>query len=118
MTPTSVHNSLTIDLLTPIKVGPYTLRNRVVMAPLTRNRAGLDSVPNDLNVWYYSQRASAGLIITEATQVSPQGVGLPHTPGIHSDAQVAGWKRVTKAVHEKGGRIFLQVWHVGRGSHP
>ncbi|MDP1708221.1 MAG: alkene reductase [Gammaproteobacteria bacterium] len=88
------------------------------MAPLTRNRAGADNVPQALNVEYYTQRASAGLIITEATQVSPQGVGYPATPGIHSAEHVAGWRQVTEAVHAKGGRIFLQLWHVGRISHP
>ena len=105
-------------LLSPIKLGPYTLPNRVVMAPLTRNRAGARNVPGPMNVTYYIQRASAGLIITEATQVSPQGVGYPATPGIHSPEQVAGWRLVTDAVHEHGGRIFLQLWHVGRISHP
>jgi N-ethylmaleimide reductase len=88
------------------------------MAPMTRNRAGEGNAPTSLNAEYYSQRASAGLIITEATQVSPQGVGYPHTPGIHSDAQVKGWKKVTDAVQARGGRIFLQLWHVGRVSHP
>lgn len=107
-----------IDLFTPIRLGPYRLPNRLVMAPLTRNRAGPGNVPQDLNVTYYAQRASAGLIITEATQVSPQGVGYPGTPGIHTQAQVAGWKRVTRAVHAKSGRLFLQLWHVGRISHP
>ncbi len=106
------------DLFTPIQLGPYELPNRIVMAPLTRNRAGEGNVPQDLNVLYYRQRASAGLIITEATQVSPQGVGYPATPGIHSQAQLEGWKQVTQAVHDQGGRIFLQLWHVGRISHP
>ncbi len=106
------------DLFSPIALGPHTLRNRLVMAPLTRNRAGAGQVPTDLAVEYYRQRAGAGLIITEATQVSPQGVGYPNTPGIHSDNQVAGWRRVTDAVHKAGGHIFLQLWHVGRISHP
>ena len=106
------------DLFTPIQLGPYTLPNRIVMAPLTRNRAGRGNVPGPLNATYYRQRASAGLIITEASQVSPQGVGYPSTPGIHSAEQVAGWRLVTDAVHEQGGRIFLQLWHVGRISHP
>jgi len=88
------------------------------MAPLTRNRADAGNVPTDMNAEYYSQRATAGLIITEASQVSPQGVGYPSTPGIHTPEQVAGWKKVTKAVHDQGGRIFLQLWHVGRISHP
>ena len=107
-----------IDILSSFKLGPLMLPNRVVMAPMTRNRAGPDNVPGPLNATYYAQRASAGLIVTEATQVSPQGVGYPGTPGIHSAAQVAGWKGVTDAVHAAGGRIFLQLWHVGRISHP
>lgn len=106
------------NLFAPIQLGRYELPNRIVMAPLTRNRAGEGNVPLDMHVTYYTQRASAGLIITEATQVSPQGVGYPNTPGIHSEAQVAAWKKVTDAVHEQGGRIFLQLWHVGRVSHP
>ncbi len=105
-------------LLTPVQVGSYTLPNRMVMAPLTRNRAGEGNVPRALNAEYYRQRASAGLIISEATQVSPQGIGYPHTPGIHTAEQVEGWKLVTEAVHGAGGRIFLQLWHVGRISHP
>ena len=108
----------TPGLFTPIQLGPYRLENRVVMAPLTRNRAGDGNAPQGMNVTYYAQRASAGLIISEATQISPQGVGYPGTPGIHSAAQVNGWRRVTDAVHAKGGRIFLQLWHVGRISHP
>ncbi len=106
------------NLFAPIQVGRYELPNRIVMAPLTRNRAGAGNVPQPLNALYYQQRASAGLIITEASQVSPQGVGYPATPGIHSAEQVEGWKTVTQAVHDKGGRIFLQLWHVGRISHP
>ena len=88
------------------------------MAPMTRNRAGRGNVPGPLNATYYAQRASAGLIISEATQISPQGVGYPGTPGIHSAEQIAGWKGVTDAVHAAGGRMFLQLWHVGRISHP
>lgn len=107
-----------IDLFTPVRLGPYELPNRIVMAPLTRNRAGDGNVPQAMTAEYYAQRASAGLIITEASQVSPQGVGYPLTPGIHNDAQVAGWKLTTDAVHARGGRIFLQLWHVGRISHP
>ncbi len=107
-----------IDLLTPFELGPLHLPNRVVMAPMTRNRAGPGNVPGALNATYYAQRASAGLIVSEATQVSPQGQGYPGTPGIHSAAQVEGWKLVTEAVHAAGGRIFLQLWHVGRISHP
>jgi N-ethylmaleimide reductase len=106
------------DLFTSVKVGPYTLPNRIVMGPMTRNRAGKANVPTAINADYYSQRASAGLIITEASQVSPQGMGYPATPGIHSPEQIAGWKLVTDAVHKTGGKIFLQLWHVGRISHP
>ncbi|MGB5473982.1 MAG: alkene reductase [Gammaproteobacteria bacterium] len=94
------------------------LPNRVVMAPLTRNRAGEGNVPQAMNVEYYRQRASAGLIIAEATQISPQGLGYPSTPGIHSAQQLAGWQDVVLAVHDRGGRIVLQLWHVGRISHP
>ncbi len=107
-----------LDLFTPVQLGAYTLPNRIVMAPMTRCRAGEGNIPTLLNVTYYTQRATAGLIITEATQVSPQGVGYVSTPGIHSAEQVAGWRRVTDAVHDCGGRIFLQLWHVGRISHP
>jgi len=109
---------LTIDLFTPMTLGRLELPNRIVMAPLTRNRAGPDNVPTALNVDYYRQRASAGLIITEATQVSADGVGYPATPGIHSPQQVAGWRQVTDAVHAEGGRIFCQLWYCGRISHP
>lgn len=105
-------------LLTPVQVGRYTLPNRVVMAPLTRNRAGDGLAPTSMNATYYAQRASAGLLITEASQVTPQGMGYPATPGIYSSEQVEGWKLVTQAVHERNGRIFLQLWHVGRISHP
>jgi len=107
-----------IDLFSPVRLGRYELPNRIVMAPLTRNRAGKGNVPRELNAEYYAQRVSAGLIITEATQVSPQGQGYPFTPGIHSQEQVEGWRLVTQAVHDRGGRIFLQLWHVGRISHP
>lgn len=107
-----------IHLLSPVKLGRYELPNRIVMAPLTRNRAGAGNVPTPLNAEYYAQRASAGLIITEASQVSPQGMGNPQTPGIYSKEQVEGWRLVTDAVHERGGRIFIQLWHVGRISHP
>jgi N-ethylmaleimide reductase len=107
-----------IDVLSTFRLGPLTLPNRVVMAPMTRNRAGPGNVPTSLNATYYAQRASAGLIISEATQISPQGVGYPATPGIHTAEQVAGWRLVTNAVHAAGGRIFLQLWHVGRISHP
>jgi N-ethylmaleimide reductase len=107
-----------VDIFSPFRLGPLDLPNRVVMAPMTRNRAGPGNVPTELNATYYAQRAGAGLIVTEATQISPQGVGYPGTPGIHSAAQAAGWKLVTEAVHSAGGRIFLQLWHVGRISHP
>jgi N-ethylmaleimide reductase len=107
------------DLLTPVQLGPYSLNHRVVMAPLTRMRAGVGNVPTELNVRYYQQRASrGGLMISEATQISPQGYGYANTPGIHSPEQIAGWQKITKAVHEQGGYIFLQLWHVGRVSHP
>ncbi|OIR11069.1 N-ethylmaleimide reductase [mine drainage metagenome] len=105
-------------LMTPIQVGDLNLPNRIVMAPLTRCRASAGRVPNGLMAEYYAQRAGAGLILSEATSVSPQGVGYPDTPGIWSDEQVQGWKLVTRAVHASGGRIFLQLWHVGRISHP
>ncbi|WP_454690641.1 alkene reductase [Achromobacter aloeverae] len=101
-----------------LRVGGLTLPNRVVMAPLTRMQAGPGRVPTERMVEYYTQRASAGLIITEATSVTPQGVGYPNTPGIWSDEQVEGWKKVTDAVHRHGGRIVLQLWHVGRISDP
>jgi N-ethylmaleimide reductase len=104
-------------LHTPFALGALTLANRIVMAPMTRNRAGPGNVPQPINAEYYRQRASAGIIITEATQVSPYGLGYPGTPGIHDAAQVAGWSAVTEAVHGAGGRIVLQLWHVGRSSH-
>jgi N-ethylmaleimide reductase len=102
----------------PIRVGALELPNRIVMAPLTRQRAAAGNVPTELNALYYAQRAGAGLIISEATQVTPEGQGYANTPGIHSEAQVEGWRLVTEAVHRAGGRIFLQLWHVGRISHP
>lgn len=106
-------------LFEPITIGDLTLPNRIIMAPLTRSRANNEGrVPNDLMVEYYAQRASAGLILTEATIVSPMGAGYAHTPGIWSDEQVAGWKKVVDAVHAKGGKIFMQLWHVGRVSDP
>lgn len=106
------------NLFEPLEMGDMKLPNRVVMAPLTRCRTGADRVPNELMVEYYAQRANAGMIISEATCVSRQGVGYPNTPGIWSDAQIAGWARVTDAVHRAGGRMFLQLWHVGRVSDP
>ena len=106
-------------LLTEYPLGDMTLKNRVVMAPLTRSRAdNPGKVPNDLMVEYYSQRASAGLIISEGSQISERAVGYINTPGIHTDDQVKGWQKVTEAVHAKGGKIFCQLWHVGRMSHP
>ena len=102
----------------PLSVGDLRLPNRVIMAPLTRSRAGAERLPNALMAQYYAQRASAGLIMSEATSVSPMGVGYAGTPGIWSQAQVTGWKGVTQAVHRAGGRIFLQLWHVGRISDP
>lgn len=111
--------SQTTNLFTPVQVGALTLPNRFAMAPMTRSRATNEATaPTDSVVKYYTQRASAGLIITEGSQVSPQGVGYISTPGIYSEEQVAGWKKVTDAVHAAGGRIFIQLWHVGRVSHP
>lgn len=107
-----------LDLFSPLQLGPNLLKNRLVMAPLTRNRSTPEGVPHALNVEYYRQRAGAGLILTEATCISPEAVGYPLTPGIWNDAQVAGWKVVTDAVHAAGGTIFCQLWHVGRISHP
>lgn len=106
------------SLFEPLKVGALTLPNRVVMSPLTRSRAGTSRTPNDLMREYYVQRATAGLIISEATSVTPMGVGYADTPGIWSKDQVRGWKEVTDAVHAAGGRMFLQLWHVGRISDP
>lgn len=107
-----------VSLFEPLHLGAVTLRNRVVMSPLTRARASDDRVPNDLMRHYYCQRASAGLIIAEATSVSPQGVGYLNTPGIWCRSHVDGWRQITEAVHKKGGKIFLQLWHVGRVSDP
>ena len=109
--------SQSTKLFDSYKLGPITLANRIVMAPLTRNRAVAGLVPNPLAIEYYGQRASAGLLVTEASQVSQQGQGYQDTPGIYSREQVAGWRKVTDRVHERGGRIFLQLWHVGRISH-
>ncbi|GAP36477.1 alkene reductase [Piscinibacter sakaiensis] len=103
-------------LFDPIRIGDIPLANRVVMAPLTRDRAP-DRIPTDLTTLYYRQRAGAGLIVSEGTQISPEGQGYLDTPGIHGDAQIAAWRRVTDAVHEVGGRIVVQLWHVGRISH-
>src|SRR5450432_3415104 len=111
-------DAATADLLSPYRLGPLELRNRLVMSPMTRSRALDGNVQNPLAATYYAQRATAGLIVTEAPQVSPQGVGYIRTPGIHSPAQVTGWRQVTEAVHRAGGKIFAQLWHVGRVSHP
>lgn len=106
------------DLFTPLALGPLALPNRIAMAPMTRSRSAQPgNVPTALMAEYYAQRATAALTVTEAPQISPQGQGYSFTPGIHSPEQVAGWRKVTEAVHAKGGRIFLQLWHVGRMSH-
>lgn len=105
-------------LFQPLVIGDLKLPNRIIMAPLTRQRAGVERVPNDLMCEYYTQRASAGLILTEATSIEPMGVGYKDTPGIWNDDQIQGWKKITTAVHQKGGRIFMQLWHVGRISDP
>jgi N-ethylmaleimide reductase len=109
---------MSADLFSPVNIGRLQLPNRIVMAPLTRNRAAAGDVPQPMHATYYRQRATAGLIISEASPISPQGVGYPGTPGIYSEAQIAGWQAVTQAVHEAGGHIFQQLWHVGRISHP
>lgn len=108
---------MTIDLFTPLQLGELHLSNRIVMAPMTRLRA-VDSIPTPLMATYYAQRASAGLIITEATMVSPLSNGYMNCPGIYSNAQMAGWQTVTEAVHAAGGKVFLQLWHSGRIAHP
>ncbi len=105
------------SLFDALTIGSNTFKNRIFMAPLTRNRAGDGDVPHELNAEYYAQRAGAGLIISEATQISQQGKGYIDTPGIYTDAQVEGWRKVTKAVHDEGGKMFAQLWHVGRISH-
>lgn len=105
-------------LFDPLTVGELQLPNRIIMAPLTRSRAGDSRLPNKLMMEYYTQRASAGLILSEATVVDPMGIGYAGTPGIWSQEQVRGWQQVTQSVHQAGGRIFLQLWHVGRISHP
>lgn len=106
------------SLFNPLELGPLTLKNRIIMAPLTRSRAGEPRVPNAVMAEYYRQRAGAGLILSEATSVTPMGVGYADTPGIWNEAQVEGWRLVTEAVHDAGGLIFLQLWHVGRISAP
>ena len=109
---------MTPNLFTPVRLGALEAPNRILMAPLTRMRAGPGRLPTPLMAEYYAQRAAAGLIINEATAISQQGTGCPNSPGIYTDEQVAGWKLVTEAVHRAGGRIFLQLWHMGRISHP
>lgn len=104
-------------LLQSLALGNQTLKNRIAMAPLTRARSGDDRVPTELAAEYYAQRASAGLIITEATVISEQGIGWINTPGIYNDEQVAGWRKVVNSVHDAGGKIYLQLWHMGRSSH-
>jgi len=106
-----------MNLFSPITLGDYSLRNRVVMAPMTRSRADAQGVPSPLAVEYYGSRADAGLIVTEGTGPSPAGMGYPRTPGIYSPAQIAAWRKVTDAVHARGGRTFLQIMHVGRIAH-
>jgi N-ethylmaleimide reductase len=106
------------DLFQPVRLGPYNLANRIIMAPLTRSRAGADGIPRPLMAEYYAQRASAGLIVAEGTNISPQGRGYAFTPGLYDDAQVEGWRPVIDSVHVCGGLIFPQLWHVGRVSHP
>ncbi|UPT78485.1 alkene reductase [Sulfurovum sp. XGS-02] len=106
-----------MNLFSELTIGKKTLKNRIIMAPMTRCRAVEGNCANDLMAVYYAQRASAGLIITEATQISPLGIGYLATPGIYTDAQIDGWRKVTTAVHKKGGLIYLQLWHVGRVSH-
>ena len=108
---------MSTKLFSPVQLGAITLKNRIAMAPMTRSRATSDNIPTDLIAEYYGQRAGAGLIITEGTSPSPNGVGYPRIPGIYNDAQITGWKKVTDAVHEKGGRIFIQLMHTGRVSH-
>src|SRR3982750_4965353 len=105
-------------LFEPLQLGAIQLPNRIVMAPLTRARAGMEAMPNELMAAYYAQRASAGLIISEATGISREGLGWPDAPGLWNNAQVDGWKLVTNAVHKAGGRIVAQLWHMGRLGHP
>ena len=105
-------------LFDPLQLGAFEVANRIVMAPLTRARAGKEAVPNPLMAAYYAQRASAGLIISEATGISREGLGWPNAPGLWSDGQLEGWKLVTDTVHHSGGRIVAQLWHMGRLVHP
>jgi N-ethylmaleimide reductase len=107
-----------MKLFASVELGSLEVANRIVMAPMTRNRAGPGNVATDLTATYYAQRASAGLLVTEASQISPEAVGYPNTPGIHGEAQTQAWRQVTDRVHAHGGHIFLQLWHAGRVSHP
>jgi len=109
---------MTNHLLSPARLGSLDLPNRIVMAPMTRSMAGPGLVPTEATARYYARRAQAGLILTEATIIRPDGQGYPDTPGIFTPEQIEGWRTTTSAVHEAGGRIFLQLWHVGRISHP
>jgi len=118
MSTTQLESEAQSDLFSPLQISDFQLKNRIVMAPLTRCRSDDNNVPTDMNRLYYQQRATAGLIITEGAQISPQGAGYPNTPGIYNIKQVQAWKKITDAVHEKGGRIFIQLWHVGRVSYP
>src|SRR6478609_7475971 len=106
-----------INLFSPGRIGDLQVPNRIIMAPMTRNRASFDNVPSAISIEYYTQRASAGLIITEGTAPSATGIGYVRTPAIENEAQVAAWKRITDAVHAKGGRMYLQLMHVGRVGH-
>jgi len=114
----NIENETKKDLFSPIKLGKYTLKNRIIMAPLTRCRSDENNIPTEMNRIYYQQRAGAGLIISEGTQISQQGAGYPNTPGIYNHQQVKAWKKITDSVHAEDGRIFLQLWHVGRVSYP
>jgi N-ethylmaleimide reductase len=105
-------------LFSPLQVGALNLPNRILLAPLTRTRAGREHMPNDLMAEYYSQRASGGLLITECTMVMPNTSAFVAEPGIYSQEQIEGWKKTTAAVHAKGGRIYMQIWHCGRATHP
>ncbi len=106
------------DLFSPLQAGALTLKNRIIMAPLTRGRAGATRIPNDLMAEYYAQRASAGMIISEATAISPMGYGWANAPAIYTDEQTEAWKKITRAIHDKGGTIIMQLWHMGRITHP
>ncbi|MEM8810105.1 MAG: alkene reductase [Cyanobacteria bacterium P01_G01_bin.38] len=117
-TTTSPTDSALATLFQPLQLGAIALSNRIIMAPLTRARSGVSRIPNDLMLEHYLQRASAGLMITEATQISEQAAGWQQTPGIYTPEQIAGWQKITDAVHQRGGKIVIQLWHTGRASHP